>query len=727
MTSLVPYSPQMPAQTAPWTPPYASEPISVRRLLGVLLNRARLALAVAAVIFLSVFLFMAAQPRQYEATASLMIQPQRQNMARASEPGAQLLPPDTGAIDSQVEVLRSPALARAVVERMRLYADPEFVRGARRGAAPSEQTLARVTAALQRRLHVRRVGLTSMVVVGAISTEPAKAQRIANTVAQLYLERDVAAKLDAVSRARRELSANLDRLRLEAVNSQAALQEYRNAHNLLTTQGASVAEVEISNIDQQVAAAQADRAERQARLAAARNQLHDGSNGADVGAALASDTVRELRRQEAEASTHLADLNTRFTAEYPEVIRERARVGELRSQIQSEINRIMSNLGAEAQASAGREGALIASRSRAAGGLAANNRASVGLVALQQRADAARGTYEAYLARANQVDVEGSIQQADAVLSSLAALPVNPFAPNKRLAAVLAFALALLGGIATVLVAEFWERKLRSRDDVEQTLGAPFAGIVPDFASTAQRRLLQRRQNPAEQLVRSPMSGYAEAFRGLRAFLLLNNTDVRGNIIGITSALPGEGKSLSALCLARTMAMSGSRTILVDCDPRRRGVTCQLGGAERGLSEVLQGKLPLDEALIRDDATQLMVLPCGPRGETHDMFATPALDNLLQALSKRFDYVILDTQPVLGVAGARLTTAKCDRVLFLTRWNQTSTQAAQSAMDLLRDAGVNVVGAVLTRVDVRRQSLYGYGDSSDYYQYFGNYYLPPAR
>jgi capsular exopolysaccharide synthesis family protein len=367
----------------------------------------------------------------------------------------------------------------------------------------------------------------------------------------------------------------------------------------------------------------------------------------------------------------------------------------------------------------------MGSRGAAAGGLAANNRAQIGLVDLQQRADASKSIYEMYLNRANQVQVESTVQQPDATVSATAMLPTRPFSPNIPLAAFLAVVLAFFSAAASVIVAELWERRLRSRTDVERALGVPFAGILPDFRTAVQGRLGDRKPGlPAEHLVKFPFTGFAEAFRNLRAYLMLTDQSAKSNVIALTSAIPGEGKSLSALCLARTMAMCGSRVVLVDCDTRRRGATRLIGGADKGLVELIKGDATLEQVLLTDKKTRLMILPAGSRATSADLFSRPEADALLKRLAETFDYVILDTQPVLGVADARIIASKADRVLFVSKWNSTTAKAAQSAVDMLRDCGANVVGAILSQVDVRKQSLYGYGDSSDYYQYFGDYYLP---
>jgi capsular exopolysaccharide synthesis family protein len=408
------------------------------------------------------------------------------------------------------------------------------------------------------------------------------------------------------------------------------------------------------------------------------------------------------------------------------VKRTQAQLNDIRGQIQIEINRIMSSLRAEAAAASGRTSSLLGSRGAAQGGIASNNQALVGLVGLQQKADAAKQIYEAYLNRAKEVAAAGSLQQPDARINSPAATPTAPSSPNMKLGAALAFLAGLIAAGAAMLIAEFWDKQLRSRLDVERELGVPFAGVLPDFKSVKPKGLRGPEAAPAEYLVSHPFSGFAEAFRNLRAFLMVSDRGQDAKIIALTSAVPREGKSLTSFCLARTLALSGSRVVLVDCDLRQRGASKLLGPKEVGLVEVVQDKVPLSDALVFDEKSGMFVLPACGKSVPYDLFSNPETDEVLRKLCEQFDYVILDAPPILGVADARLLCGKADRVLFIVQWNKTPLRAAQSALDILQECGANVVGALLTQVNVKGQARYGYGDSSDYYGYFKNYYIAAA-
>jgi len=736
MNTLVPLDHAVPAHAGQAFRPIEPERMHLRQLFGMLLQRAGLGLGVAAVVFVMVIAAFALKTPTYAGMGSIVVDPKQQNLAAPNQ-NQNGLPPDTSAVDTQVEVLRSPALAEAVVRRLKLYNDPEFNPAMRSSffglkpaqapiAEPDAELLSRTTDALMSHMWARRAGLTYVIQVGATSTSPQEAAMLTNTIMDTYLTRQLDEKLASVTRANKELGASLEKMRQDAEVAEARAQQYRNAHGLYSTAGATMAEQEVSTLNQQLAIAKAETAEKAARVIAAQGQLRNGNGGADVGAALGSETIKELRKREAELSVKLAQLQTDFTPEYPEVKRTSAELKDIRAQIQSEINRILSSLRADAQAAAGRESSLLSSRGNAQGGLAANGQAQVGLLALQQRADAAKQIYEAYLNRAKEVAAEGSLQQADATIGSQAQIPTTPSSPNMRLAAAIALLAALVAAAAAMLMAEFWDKHLRSRLDVERELGVPFAGVLPDFRSVKPKGLRGASAEPAEYLVSHPFSGFAEAFRNLRAFLMVSARGDDAKLIAITSAVPREGKSLTSFCLARTLALSGSRVVLVDCDLRQRGATKLTGRPETGLVEVVQDNVPLSEALIHDPKSNCYVLPAAGKSVPYDLFSDPRTDEVLRKLCDDFDYVILDAPPILGVADARILAAKADRVIYLVQWNKTPLRAAQSAVDILQECGANVAGALLTKVNVKGQARYGYGDSSDYYGYFKNYYIAAA-
>src|SRR6185312_2644905 len=528
---------------------------------------------------------------KYTAVGSVLIDPHHQNLTQ-TDARQEGLPPDTSAVDTQVEVLRSRALAEAVVRQMKLYNDPEFNGELKNKpgaiANPGPWLIARVTEAVQGHTLVKREGLTYVIQVAFSSKHPTRAAAIVNTFMTLYMQRQLDAKSAAMDKANHDLGPNIERLRSDAEAAEAKVQEYKAAHNLMSVEGGTMAEQEVSTLNEQIAKAKADTAEHEARLATALAQVKQGGGGQDVGAALGSATINDLRKRESDLSTRLAQLKTDFKEGYPDVQRTQNELNDVRAQIQQEINRVISNLKAEAAAAEQREHSLLASRSNSQGHLTANTEAQVGLFGLQQRADAAKQIYEGYLNRAKEVAAESGLQQPDATINSAAVAPLHPSSPNMRLAMAAGAVLALIGAAVAAVFAEMWDSSLRSRQDVARELGLPLAGALPDFASVRGRK--SRHAKPGDYIVSHPLSSFAESYRNVRAFMLLASPDREAKTIAVTSSVPREGKSLTSLCLARTLAMAGSRVILVDCDMRQRGVTKLIGDTDIGLAEVIEGR-----------------------------------------------------------------------------------------------------------------------------------------
>lgn len=703
----------LPAQYATLPAAPASNRFDLRQIWVVVLHRALLALIVAAVTAVLVMGLALHAPPTYQATASVLVEPNESQVIK-DDPGAMALPGDTGVVDTQVEVLKTRAVAERVVNRLRLYLDPEFNAAVPKGATaqsyhPDPKTLNQVVEHVASGLDVRRLGLTYVIEVNYKANSPAKAARIANTFVEEYLAQQVQGKINANRQANGWLNSSLDKLRQDSLDADSRVQEYINVHNLMSADGQVMAETSVTKLGDEIAAAAADTAEKQAKLSAAEAELKSGGDG--FGAGVGNETIRDLRKAEADASRNVAELSVTFGPRYPDLVKARTQLADIRRQIATETDRILSSLKSEVSAAQQREGSLRGSFGSARGGLVNNNQAQVQLIALKQQADAARKVYEAYLNRADQLAAQDGVQLPDARMASAAAAPVHPVAPKKSLAVLAALGAGAIAALVAVVLAEFLSGTMRTRSDVEQKLNVPFAGVIPD---PARLKLGHRRKGsaPADLIVEKPFSSYAEAFRNIRANLQYwGEGKSPPRVIALTSALPREGKSTTALGLTRALATSGSRVILIDCDFRRSALNAMIGNPQRGLADVLEGKAKIGEVIIHDPRTPALILPWGRAPGAKEMMSTSIFEEALAALRERFDYVVLDTPPVLAVADARLIAAKADVALMISEWNKTPGRAAAAAVELLRSAGVNLAGVALNKVDVRLHAQYGYGDT----------------
>ncbi len=670
--------------------------------------------------------YLALAERRYSATASVLIEPRGGDPIQpANAPTTEQLP-SSDFIDTQLVVIGSPRLAAAVVEDLDLADDPAFGNSgdAAIDATPAQQAQARLVAtakAVRRAVTIRRAGRTSIIEIEAASPSATQAARIANAFAQAYLDQLRQAKEDTDRRARLQVDSRLVALRREAEAADSALQQYKIANGLMSAQGATMAEQESSTLNQQLASARALLAERQGRLAAARTQFQRGGGGGDVASALNSGTIGALRAQEAESSRTLAQLRARYGSRHPAIGQEEQRLADVQRQIQLEIDRILSSLEAEVRVARSGVESLAASQQASRRMLAGNAAAQVGYMELERKATAARAIYGAFLNRSIGTAAREGIEQPRASIASPALIPLEPTSPDIRLVSSLALVFALAFGGIAIALAEYLDGGVRTKQDVERRLGVRYLGALPEIGSTLDG--MRVTETPQDYIVSHPQSMFAESLRSIRASVTLRGRH-RPRVIAVTSALPREGKTTTAVCLARTLALSGAATVLVDCDVRRHSASDMLLAGRPGrLLDVLAGTATLHQALVRDTETDLAILGTSAQaGDGRDLLGVEALATLIAGLRERFEFVVIDTAPVLGLADARVVASRADAVLFLARWRTTSLRAADAALDLLLGADARVAGVALSLVDIRKYASTGHEDVYGYHKKFKGYY-----
>jgi capsular exopolysaccharide synthesis family protein len=686
----------------------------MRRAFGVLRSKWRLASAAAVLAFAVVAGIGAFVPRQQYAEAMLIIHPVSGEISQPENPQT-AIPPDTSAIDTEVEVLRSAEIAQAVVRKLRLYADPDF--SGAPAAKPTDEAMRRAVPIVEGNSRIRRIGLTYVIQVGFLASTTAKAKWIADGIVDAYMARKLDEKLSEMGRANHDLGATLGGLRDQALEAASRVETYEAQNNLLGTNGTSLTEAELSALNQQIAGAQADSAEKNARLATALAQARRGSGGSDVGATLTSDTIGSLRQKEADSSAALARLNTEFRPDYPLVKKASAELQDIQSQLRSETARILSSLRADADAASRRESSLESSRQQTEGKLVTNDRARAGLLTLQQAADSSKKIYETYLTRASEVAAARSLHQVDATVEARAiAAPASPFTSLRFILAIAIF-FAIVAGLIATAISEMWVRRIRSWNDVISATGLPVAGVVPDVAA------LSRSRDAAGHIVSNPLTACAESFRNLRAYLALAAPASQSKIIAVTSAVPGEGKTMTSVCLARTLAATGARVVLLDCDLRRASASEFFVHPQFGIAEIVGRSIPIDRALIHDAKSGIWFLSGTSTNDiSGDLFTSKRIDELLAKLSETFDKIIIDTPPLLGFADARILASKADCVLHVVHWDKTPASIVHAAVQILRQSNARVAGIVLNKVNMKQQARYGFADGSEYYHYYGSAY-----
>ena len=725
--------------------------IDIRELIAVFRRRFWTLIATGFLTFVAVVIFTLQATPLYTAKSSVVLNV-RQAQVVDIEAVLSGMPPDSAMVDTEVEVLRSRSLAETVVDRLDLVNVPEFnetlrepgglgavaqglggfVRALLPGQAgvnltdeEAEQRIReQVVSALMEARSVRRAGLTYVIEIAATSQTPSLARDIANAYADAYLTSQLEAKFEATERANDWLNDRVETLREEVRAREEAVARFRDEAGLIDAEGATVAEQQVADLNSQLAIQRAELSEARARLDAVRSQIQRGVASDTIAEVLASEVIRELRRQQAEVARRQADLSGRYGPRHPEILTVQRELADINSQIEAEIDRIVASLENEVNVSAQRVRSLQNSLLEARGELSENNSAIVQLRALEREADASRALFESFLNRFRQTNETEGLTEADARVVAEASTPQNPSSPNVMLNLALGVVLAGVAGLGVVFVLEMLDSGIRTDTDIEKQFGLAHIASVPRLKVGLAERLGGKSIDPGQYVVEKPLSGFSESFRTIRSAIRISGIDTQNTIIAVTSALPGDGKTTTSLCLGRVSAMAGSRSLVVDCDLRRRLLTEALHPDTRsGLLEVLSGTATLDDVILKDEETGLDLLPVAETTFTpRDVFGSAAFETLLEQLRERYDQIILDTAPVLAVADTRAIVSKVDGVLMAVRWKKSAVSVVRKAVNEVRASKANILGVVLNNVDLEAQARYGYDKSGYYYRAYQKYY-----
>jgi len=692
----------------------------VRRVLAILRRRWMAFAAVFLFIVFMVGLYTLRQTPLFTATANLIVNSRVVNLAPKDKEVVASAPTDDSAVDSEIQILKSPAVTNRVVEDLQLYRRPEFAIEVKQ--LPRDDAIAAIGAKLRKQLVIDRPGGTNVLAITFSATDPVLSAHVANSVARQYLAVKANTRVQAAQLAESGLGKELNLLRAKLETAEQEVASYRAANNLLSSDGVTLTEQEIALYKQQDTQARVTLAEEQARLDTARSQLARGSRGDDVGEALNSQVVEQLRGKRAEVSVKLAELLARYRPGHPDVVKAQRQLDDIDGAIQAEIGRVVSNLEARVSVARQRAGTVGSISNGARGQLAANNAAAVGLNELERKVEAYRSNYAAMLERQNAVSTQALISDDDARLFSPALVPQQPDFPNKTLNLLLGALVGLVAGSLTVWLLHFFDRTMVTSRDVEDKLDILHVANLPEVASIAARG--DRDISPIDFVVARPTTPLAEAVRGLR--LHIENWDTEGQggqVVGLTSASPGEGKSTLAVMLARVSALAGRRTLLIDGDLRRPSIARLLNlQPEADLEDVLSGRVWLDKACVLDERSGAWILPTIDRPfKPEEIVGREVMEVLLLEARRRFDLIIIDAAPALAAVDARALLQYVDAVLMVVRWNVTRLPMIRAALKKLRPLGIEPAGIVLSRVNMKALAAYGVGDVDYHYQAYANY------
>jgi len=708
-----------------------------RQKLVILAAAMALTVAAAIIIFLI-------QP-EYTAVARVVIDAHQPDYRPSASGDAKSnnLYVDGQVIETQIQIIRSRGVIEQVIDQLHLDERPEFnerlrpptflkhvmvsvlrrVRGALdalgieapsgltdvvdRGYEPPQIARTRLVEAVKDKLDVAEEGLSSVIRVAFTSQDPEIAALAANAVTQFYIEDQLAVKAKSAKNANDWVNQRVAELRQEVQRAELAVQDYIEQQGLIKTKEGTPAAQEIAQLSAEMARAQADRAVAEARLQQLTSLLNSPKGLENASEVIGSPLIIHLRQQEAQLQNKAAELSQIYGELNPKMVDIKAAIADIENKIRAEAERIIEAMRNDVSVARARERSIGNRLDASKRELAQLDNSEVRLRPLQREAEASRNLFEAFLMRSKQIVDQA--QNSDAHVLAAASVPEKPSFPKRRALLLLSFTGALFIGVLIALWIDHLDPGFRSLEQAQSFLGLRPLALIPSLGTL---KSIQR-ANPPNYMISKPRSRYGEAIRTIIIGLSERARETRrAKILLVSSSLPSEGKTSLVLSLARFLAESNQRVLVVDCDLRRPAAHRAFEAeCSPGLSEYLLGEADPESIIRRDKHSAAELVSAGEGKKNPTMLLnSPRMRRLLRELAGSYDWIILDSSPVMAVADARLLATLADKTLFVVRWAKTRRETASLAVTRLQEAGADIAGLVLSRVDVRRHSKYSYSD-----------------
>lgn len=650
-------------------------------------RRVMIALIVAVGTALSI-VYALSLPNVYEASALIEIDPVPEQVVDGSRSEARGWLPYDSITETQVQVIGSETNLWQVIEDLDLEYNPGFntalrpetgllsrflpSSGSSRPIDPgSMRTL--MVRALRTDLEVERIGQSSAVRVTYYSQSPSLAAEIANGVVDVYLQSEVSDSRRLAQSSLGLLRERLEKLRSDVDEREQAVEDWRRKSGISEGVSSTVLRERITQLSLELSRAQAALAEARASSQTAGRTYGQQSSDPKVVDSL---LIQSLIAQEAQEEREVSRLEALYQPSHPKLIAAKASLASVQRAIETETGKISNSLGRSTQIQTDRVSGLEADVKKLRDELAVQREAEIRLRGLEQEAEAARGVYETFLARQNEVQSRVGLERPEARVVARASTPLSPSAPRRKL--IVAAGMTLSGMIAlalSVLLAQF-QRSVRDGADVQELLGVPPLAELPHVTTR------QGTFAPVADVINAPDGAFAEALRALRVSLLIGRDTGRAIGVLVASGEDGEGKTTTAASLARAAAMSGDRVLLIDCDFEQPTIHALFGGHNSvGIANVLLDKTDSERAIQIDRQTPALYMSCGSTGAgATDFYRSANWAEVIDVLSDHLDLIILDAPSLARVPDARFLTGVVDATLLVARSKQTNREALRESV-----------------------------------------------
>lgn len=705
----------------------------LREYLRVVLDYKWAILGFAGVVTLLTALFVSGLPPIYQATATVLIESQEENVVSIEEvygiPGA-----NDQYFETQNRILQSRYLAEKVIDRLRIAAHPEYDPALRepgllqsllaslpfRSPPPAEPPPANpqdlrngLVGQFRANLAVTPIRGSQLIDIRFESTDPALTAAVSNTLAEVYIDSNLEGRLAMTDRATGSLTRQLTELKQNLEQSEQALQAFRDQEKLIDVQGVgSLTAQELNKLTGQLVDMRRDRTT--AETAYRQIMALQGRPAAayeTIPAVLRDPGLQGVKGARSAAERKVAELKKRYGPKHPKMIAAIAELGAAEENVAKQTLNVVEALKKDYEVLLAKEAHLNRAMSQTRRDMNEINRRAGQLIALERDVEANRGIYETFLSRYKETSAVSDIQPAHARVVDPAVVPSGPAKPNKRRMIQIAFILSLLLAMLCAILIEALDNTLENARAVEDKLRLPALGILP--------RLKIKARDPGALRYYSDhgQTPFAENIRTLRSGLLLSDIDQKQKVVLVTSAIAGEGKSMTAVSLALSLGQTGQAVLLVDCDLRRPDIGRGFGlpGKAAGLTHFMLGTHGLSQVIHKLPAEGISIIPAGAAPPNPlELLGSARLTKSLDALRQKFDHIVIDSAPCVQVSDAVVLSQRVNQVIYVVKADATTAELAEDGIKRLQKAGAPLLGVVLNQVAPPKKS-----DRYSYYSYYG--------
>lgn len=666
-------------------------------------------------------LYLLLSSPKYLATASVQIDQEAAKVLGTEDTNLSASIQDSDRfLQTQLDVVRSRALTISVANSLKLFDNPSFLTRMNVNNTPKPLGVLDIKASMRERviktlsenLSINLPFNSRVASISFVSPDPKLAADVANTYAKNFIVENLQRKFDTSAYARDFLGGQLSDAKARLEQSEQAVVAYAAANRIVDVSSASGLTNEQQRTPKSLLAASlvelnSRYSEALGRKIATEQKWRQARSATlfalpDV---LSNTAIQELLQQRAVLRGQLQEQRERRKDDYPVVRQLTAQLTELSEQINTLAANIRSSIRSDFEVATAQETGLRRALDDLKTANVAEQQRSVQLSILQRSADTNKSMYESLMQRFRELSSQAGVQANNVAIIDRADVPAKPVSPKVPLV----LALSLLAGLATsgafVFAAQHLDDTLRSPDDVQSKLQLPFLGAIPEAES-----------GDVFDLLSDPKSPVSEAYASVRAALSLSTSHGLPRSLLISSSQPAEGKSTTAYALAYGLARLGKRTIIVDMDLRRPSQQTRFKTPRGiGASEALAGVATLDECIQHSNVENLDYISSGgvPPNPA-ELLNSPALKTMIDDLTQRYDVVIVDAPPVMGLADAVLLGAVVERVVFVAEAGRSHLGGSRTATQRLTKAGSTIIGVVLTRYDASSSGAYAYNYSYAY-------------